>query len=114
MLPSNVVTNITFLLLVRKSLSDVLTLLPKEVTKIDITNSTSESEVQLSYKINLNGCNAASILITKLRAVMGSGYFIERLRNYTGISELYISEPSITVNATMGLPKRTGGAESGL
>ena len=115
MLPSNVAKNITFLLTIQKILSSVLTLLPKEVTKIDITNGTSESEVRLSYKISINGCNAASILATKLRSVMGSGYFIERLRNYTGIAELYISEPSITVNATIGLPKRASvtASESG-
>lgn len=114
-LPSNLGKNTTFLLSVKKTLSAVLTLLPIEVSKVDISNGTSKSEVQLSYKIDIDGCNAASNLITRLRTVMGSGYFIEILRNYTGIPELYISEPIITVNATIGLPKRAGvtGSESG-
>ena len=108
--------NTTFLLSVKKTLSAVLTLLPIEVSTVDISNGTTKSEVQLSYKIDIDGCNAASNLITRLRSVMGSGYFIERLRNYTGIPELYISEPIITVNATIGLPKRAGvtGSESGV
>lgn len=105
MLPSNLENNSTFLLSIKTTLSAALTLLPKEVTDIDISD-TSEFEVQLSYIINISGCTAASNLIAKLRSIMDSGYFIETLRTYTGIAELNISEPLITVNATSGPPQR--------
>ena len=105
MLPSNVENNSTFLLSIQTTLTAALTLLPKEVTDIDISD-TSEFEVQLSYIINISGCTAASNLIAKLRSIMDSGYFIETLRNYTGIAELNISEPLITVNVTSGPPQR--------
>lgn len=103
--PAEVATNGSFILAIRGSLSDILSMALNLISEVNVSKTLLDS-FSLMYSINVQSCYSAGVVTASLQTAMDSGTFVKTLLQRTGVTA-EVSGLKMSVGITTFSPSST-------